>query len=257
VTTRRSPEAVGPVGVFSASTEVGGDGWCTAWVPELPGCFVNEPSEKAALRTLPKAILAYLRWLRRHGQRVGPPGAVAVRVVERHPRAEPMRWGNYEVLHAFERRPVTRTELTRLLRWMRLMRTDTMQLLDLLPPDGLNWSRPGQKHTVGEHLSHMAHAEQWYLERVALGGPPDPAASTADPVEHLATVRSSVVARLSRMTREERARIVQADNKRWWSTRKMLGRMLYHERYHIRSMARIARHHRVRIREGLGGWERY
>jgi hypothetical protein len=38
------------VRVFSASGEVGGDGWCTAWVPELSGCFVNLSSEKAALR---------------------------------------------------------------------------------------------------------------------------------------------------------------------------------------------------------------
>lgn len=243
--------------MFSASIEVGGDGWCTAWVPELPGCFVNEQSEQAALLTLPKAIVAYLRWLRRHRERVRLLRAAAVRIVERHQRAEPMRWGNYEVLHAFERCPVARTELARLLRWMRFMRADTLQLLDLVPPDGLTWSRPGQKRTIGEHLHHMAHAEQWYLERVALGPSPGPAVSTGDPVGHLATVRSGVAARLSRMTREERARIVQADNGRWWSTRKMLGRMLYHERYHIRSMARIARHHRVRVGEGLGGWERY
>jgi hypothetical protein len=56
------------------------------------------------------------------------------------------------------------------------------------------------------------------------------------------------------MTREERARIMQAENGRWWSARKMLGRMLYHERYHIRSMARIARYHRAPVPQGLGGW---
>ena len=243
--------------VFSASIEVGSDGWCTAWVPELTGCFVNELSEKTALRILPKAILAYLRWLRRHGERVGLPRAVAVRPVERHRRAEPMRWGNYEVLHSFERHPVTRVELTRVLRWMRFMRADTLQLLELLPADGLSWSRPGQARTIGEHLHHIARGERWYLERAGLGPSPDSTAGTGDPVRHLATVRSSVVARLSRMTRRERGRIVQADNERWWSTRKMLGRMLYHERYHIRSIVRIARRHRVRVRDGLGGWQRY
>jgi len=243
--------------MFWASIEVGGDGWCTAWVSELPGCFANEPSEKAALGILPKAIRAYLRWLRRHGEPVGLPRAAPLRVAERHKRAESMRWGNYEVLHGFERHPVTRAEVARLLRWMRFMRTDTLQLIGLLPPAALDWSRPGQTRTIGEHLRHVAHAELWYLQRLALGPSPDPAADPHDPVEHLALVRSTVVARLSRMTREERARIVQADNGRWWSPRKMLGRMLYHERYHIRSMARIAGHHRVRVQVGLGGWPRY
>ncbi len=36
----------------------------------------------------------------------------------------------------------------------------------------------------------------------------------------------------------------------------MLGRFLYHERYHLRSMARIARYHRARVPKGLGGWAR-
>jgi len=156
------------VGVFSASVEVGGDGWCTAWVPELLGCFVNLPSEKAALRALPAAILAYLRWLRRHGDPVRLPRAVAVHVVERHERAEPMRWGNYEVLHEFERRPVTRAEVARVLRWMRFMRSDTLHLLGLLLGGGLDWSRPGQTRTIGEHLHHLADSDRWYLGRVAL-----------------------------------------------------------------------------------------
>lgn len=30
---------------FSTYVEVGGDGWCTAWVGELLGFFLNEPSE--------------------------------------------------------------------------------------------------------------------------------------------------------------------------------------------------------------------
>jgi DinB family protein len=243
--------------MFSASIEVGGDGWCTAWVPELPGCFVNLSSERAALRTLPVAILAYLRWLRRHGESVRAPGAVAVRVVERYKRPEPMRWGNYEVLHGFERRPLTRDEVLRLVRWMRFMRRDTLRLLDLLPADGLDWSRPGQTRTIGENLQHLARGELWYLSRVALGPPRPSAPHTEDPLRGLAQARSITVARLSRMTREERARITQADNQRWWSARKMLGRMLYHERYHIRSMARIARHHGVRVPSELGGWARY
>jgi len=168
-----------------------------------------------------------------------------------------MRWGNYEVLHGFERRPLTRHELSRSLRWMRFMRRDTLRLVSLLPAGGLGWSRPGQTRTIGEILQHIARGERWYLSRVALGPRVPPGPAPRAPLESLARARSVAVARLSAMTRTGRARIMQTENRRWWSARKVLGRMLYHERYHIRSMVRTARHHRVRVPAGLGAWARY
>ncbi len=206
---------------------------------------------------LPEAISAYLRWLKRHGEQIRLPSSVAVKIVERWQVPEPLRWGNYEVLHGFERPRVTRIEIRLALRWMRFMRSDTLNLLDQLPPEGLDWTRPGQERTIRKHLYHIAHAEQWYLQRLDLAPRPELLTPTGDPIPHLANVRAMVISRLSRLTRQERARIAQADNGRWWSARKLLGRMLYHERYHIRSMARIARYHRGRVPDGLGGWSRY
>lgn len=240
---------------FSASIEVGSDGWSTVWVPEVPGLFLNEPSERSVLRALPEAIAAYLDWLRRYGERVRSPRSIGFTPVERHEVRAGLRWGGYAVLHGFERPPVTRGEIARALRWMRFMRADTLALVALLPSEGLAWTRPGQKRTIKQHLQHIAGAERWYLQRLALGPFAD-LGRTTNPVERLARVRAMAAARIRRLTAEERARIVKTDHK-WWSARKMLGRFLYHERYHLRSMAWIARYHRVRVPEGLGGWAHY
>lgn len=240
---------------FSASIEVGGDKWCTIWVPELLGLFVNEPSERAALRALPDAIAAYCAWLRGHGEPVRQPRTIRYRIIERHEVRSGLRWGEYDVLHTFERRPVAPEEVARALRWMGLMRSETVRFVESLSPDCLHWSRPGQVRTIKRHLQHIASAERWYLQRVALGPFPD-LGRTRDPLERLARVRSMVGWRLLRLTPEECARIVKTDRK-WWSARKMLGRFLYHERYHLRSIARIARYHRARVPEGLGGWAQY
>lgn len=167
---------------FSASLEVGSDGWCTAWVPELLGCFLNERSERTALRILAEAIGAYLRWLWRHGEKIRLPSSVAVNTAERWQVPWPLRSGEYNVLHAFERPRVTRIEIRAALRWMRFMRSDTLNLLDQLPPEGLDWTRPGQERTIRKHLYHIAHAEQWYLQNLGLGPRPDLLAPTADPV---------------------------------------------------------------------------
>ncbi len=92
-------------------------------------------------------------------------------------------------------------------------------------------------------------------ERRSLGPFPD-LGRTTDPVKRLARVRRMAFARLKRLTPTERARIRKIDHE-WWSTRKMLGRFLYHERYHLRSMARIVRYHGVRVPVGVGGWAAY
>lgn len=234
--------------------EIGADKWCTVWVPELPGVFLNMSSEPAAMLALPDAIVAFCAWLRGHGEPVVQPRSVRVRVIERHQVRSRLRWGGYDVLHAFERRPVAPEEVARTLRWMGLLRSDTLRFVESLPPEALDWSRPGQIRTIKRHLQHIASAERWYLQRLALGPFPD-LGRTRDPVERLARVRSLVGWRLLRLTPEECARVVQTDRK-WWSARKMLGRFLYHERYHLRSMARIARYHRARVPKGLGGWAR-
>jgi hypothetical protein len=82
--TRRRDSSTARITDFSASLEVGPDGWCMVWVPELPGLFVNEPSKKRALRLLPGAIGGYLRWLRRHAEPVTLLRTVRVVPRERH-----------------------------------------------------------------------------------------------------------------------------------------------------------------------------
>ncbi|MDR7486083.1 MAG: DinB family protein [Armatimonadota bacterium] len=240
---------------YSASLEVGHDGWCTVWIAELPGLFVNMSSERAALRALPEAVTAYLQWLESHGELSDPPRRIAVKVTERHRVPVRLRWGGYAALHGFERSPVTPEDLVRCMRLMGDMRADTLRLLEGLPRAALDWSRPGQTRTIKEHLLHVASSERGYLERLRLG--PLPAVGRVrHPVERLTRARVTVSWRLMRLTPEERTRVVKTDGE-WWSLGKVLRRLLYHERYHIRSVARILRYHGSAVPDGLGGWPRY
>lgn len=240
---------------FTVSAEVGWDGWCTLWVAELRGLFVNLSSERAALRALPGAIIGYLQWLERHGELPDPPTRCTVTVAARCRVPIDLRWGGYHALHEFERPAVTQAEVNRALRWMGCMRQDTIRLIESLPRAALQWTRPGQQRSLGEILDHLARAERWYLQRLDLKPLPTPGRAR-HPLRRLAHVRGQVTVRLLRLGSEECARIIQTDGQ-WWSVRKLLGRYLYHERYHLRSMARIARHHGAPVAEGLGGWPRY
>ncbi len=166
-----------------------------------------------------------------------------------------MKWGSYSALHACDRLPVTTADIEKAIRWMGYMREDLLRLIGRLPPEAMSWRRtPKQEVTVKRYLQHIAGAERWYLQRFWSRLPRLERAPT--PTERLARVRAMAVRRLRRMTAGERSQVVKADYE-YWSARKILGRFLYHERYHIRSIARIAIAHGLRIPEGLAGWHTY
>lgn len=240
---------------YAVSLEIGSDGWCTLWIAELPGFFINAPSAQAALRRLPQAVTAYLQWLEARGELPDAPERILCAVVERHQVRARLRWGGYRALHNFERPPVTLDELKRYLLLMGLLRADTGRLLGILPERAMSWRRPGGRWTIAQHLRHIGTTELWYLDQLRLGRV-TLLGRVPDPMDRMERVRSLVGWRLMRLSSEERARIVETNGEEW-SIRKMLGRFLYHERYHLRSMARIARTHRVPVPAGLAGWARY
>lgn len=239
---------------FSAYVEVGGDGWCTVWVGELLGFFLNEPSEKQAMARLPDGIRAYLRWLRRHGEQIDAPRRIRLAVAEREVHRAAMRYGGYKALFSCDRPPVTKADIEKAIRWMGYMRADLLGLVGLLAPGAMTWRRRPGGRTIERHLRHIASAERWYLQRFPCRW--QRLARAVDPIERLHRMRQVVIPRLRALTAEERAQIVKPEHS-WWSRRKMLGRFLYHERYHIRTIARIARERGVRVPEGLGGWHTY
>lgn len=203
---------------------------------------------------LPGGIRAYLRWLKRHGERIEVPRSIRFTVAEREVHRAGMRYGSYKALFSCDRPPVTKAEIERAIRWMGHMRADMLQLVGLLPSGAMDWRKPPGSRTIERHLRHIASAERWYLGRFPSRW--QRMAPERDPIERLHKMRQRVIPMLRVLTAEERAQIVKPEHS-WWSRRKMLSRYLYHERYHIRSIARIAIEHGVRVPEGLGGWHSY
>ncbi len=241
---------------FSAYVEVGSDQWCTVWIGELLGFFLNEASEREALYQLPQAMTAYLGWLRRHGESVEVPRTVSYRVVARELHRARLAFGGYRSLFSCDRVPVTLRDLEDAFRWMGYMRQDLGKLMQMLPPEGMDWRRrPQGAMTTKQYLQHVASAERWYLRRFHWVLPRLERAPNV--VERLARVRILAVNKLRGMTEEERSRVFKSNDHSYWSARKVLGRLLYHERYHIRSIVRIGLQHGLHIPDGLGGWHRY
>jgi hypothetical protein len=241
---------------FSALVEVGRDGYATVWVGELHGLFVNEPSEEEGLRQLPGAIVAYLQWLRRHGEDIDVPDAATVAVAERQTPDLDLAYGEYVALYDRDRVPVTDDDLVQTTRWMRYMRHDTLDLVGRLPADAIAWRRtPDHEYSIGDYLEHIARAERWYLSRLWPEVPKHVPGPT--PLLSLVQSRERALNWLLTMPADLRGKVIDLGGGDLWTARKVLGRYLYHERYHIRSIARIALERGVELPRGLGGWHTY
>jgi hypothetical protein len=242
--------------LFSALVEVGRDSWATVWVSELLGLFVNESSEDEALRQLPGAIVAYLQWLRRHGEDIEAPDTATVAVTERQTPDLDLAYGEYAALFDLDRVPVTDDALAQATRWMRYMRDDTLDLVARLPAAAMAWRRrPDHKYSIADYLEHIARSERWYLTRLWPEVPPHVPGPT--PLLSLAQSRERALDWLLTMPVDLRGKVVEFGGGDLWTARKVLGRYLYHERYHIRSIARIALERGVEVLNGLGGWHTY
>lgn len=233
---------------YSAYLETADDGMCMAHVAELPGCFVRAPEQEAALRLLPMAIADYYDWLRRHGEPAPLPAEpVEVEVAGESPGWGPFDPGDTAALFPPDREPTTLEEMERYFRLMAHNRTDLLALVQEPTDDLLDWRPDPEAYNLRRVLRHIGNADQWYVSRIV---PPEtlPAEWEEDedlpPFEFLEMARRTAVARLRRLTEEERSGVfyptVWTDHpEEPWTARKVLRRTLEHEREHTEQAREI------------------
>lgn len=207
-------------------------------VLDLPGCVRYEKTCDAALAAAPDEIRAYLRYLRRHGEKVDPAAAVRTRVAEE--RLE----GGFIGVGAFatDRAPVRPSELARWLRWLEWSRADLLALVDGVDRRALE-AKPAGARAIREILLHVLDADKSYLYSVlgavkSVGGPVNDALhGRLDLRIALREERAAALERLRALTPAERA-FRREDTTPPRSTRRAIRRMLEHEWEHRREIAR-------------------
>lgn len=222
------------------------DGRVEAWVATRLGCVSFAENEPAAISKIRAQIHDYDRWLTNHQLATSPAAArpihrqtsaedrVNIVVVERVTVAERLVHGNTAAFFDWDGQATTSSEIETTLRLLSYSRQDLLDLVHRLPRQ--EWfKRPGDgQRTVTAILRHIANVEWWYISRIV--DFPVPTDGYPDEVlRFLAWTRHRVAARLRSLSSAERTRIAlpDRDSGELWSARKVLRRLLYHERYHI------------------------
>lgn len=216
--------------------EVGPQDQAIGWVLELPGCHVLTSLDQAQTKVL-AATREYWDWLTRHGEAI-PEGILELACVEVVRSREDKRQGRTSAFFQADAEPVSPETLDRCLRLLDWSRQDLWQLLEPLPPQALAWGYPGGGDwTIKTILQHIAGAERWYLTKLWPRLPELPRSRT--PQERLERVRALALGLLTAAPPAQRSIVVRVPDGERWSLRKVLRRMLYHERYHLRKIEQI------------------
>jgi predicted RNase H-like HicB family nuclease/uncharacterized damage-inducible protein DinB len=204
-------------------------GWSMAHVADLPGCYAKADDPWVALQALLPAIPAYWAWLRRHGAPAPGPaglGEVSLGVIETVQSDTP----GPRALFEYEVAPLSRQAVAGCLERLTYTRRDLLDLVGDLPAAML---APGPAATVGGILAHLAATERAYTR---LLGPPTGTQEAAAPLDRLADVRAAAVQQIRSLPDDDYGRIFLHDGERW-NVRKLLRRMLEHEREHTAQIA--------------------
>ena len=208
-----------------------------AHVLRLPGAISFARTTDEAVAEAPEAIRAYLRYLKRHGEKVDPKAEIRTRV------AEHVTEGGFISTMFFtpDLEPVTPAEVARWTRWLEWSRADLLKLVDGLTPKTLD-AKPATGRSIRAILEHVLDADRSYLYSIvgalkSVGDPTNAALrGDLDLKRALLQERAAAVERLSALSPAE-LRVVKGKGSGTQTTRRAFRRMLEHEWEHRREIA--------------------
>jgi predicted RNase H-like HicB family nuclease len=224
--------------------EVGQDG-TGAFAPSCPGCWVFGRTPERALLKAKAAVSDWFEWLKQH-EETASVGAWDIEVeVSEMMRVDynPVDAGKPEPIFWSEVAPITKKDIGRTLRLMGYSRQDLLKIVSDLSSDCLDWLPPNEPRTIGNCLRHVACVEPWYMTRLNVDLPckyPRQVFTLLD------LTRNVVVDCLKSFPREKMRGIFQPAKDanevcNLWSARKVLRRLVDHERLHARYIERVLR----------------
>jgi predicted RNase H-like HicB family nuclease len=223
-----------------------GQGGTGAFVPECPGCWVFGRTPERALEKAKIAIKEWFRWLERHGEKVPDEAREFDVEVGEILRVgyNPVEAGKPEPLFWSEVPPVNKRDIARTIRLLGYSRSDLLKLVSGISDEVLDWQPPGKPRTIRNTLKHIGFVEWWYITRLDVELP---TRLPKDVFELLSHTRKMVVDYLRNFPREKRSGVFQPKRDvgrkakicNLWTARKVLRRLVDHERLHTKYIENV------------------
>ena len=191
-----------------------------AHVPALPGASARGQTVQEAKENIRGAIEQYLSLLRDVGEPV--PKASEPIHLEFEEADGTTFVTDYDAMRL--------NEMEMLFRWMAISRQELVDLVRCMPQEMMDWQPDENEWPVSEIICHLADSDLWYTDRLKQW----PEA----PMYRLAATRGIALERLRALSEADRGRVTHHQDEDW-TPRKVMRRMLEHEREHIAQLRRM------------------
>lgn len=226
--------------------ELNNEGRVLAWALDHPGCFAYGEDESEALLLMPKAFIAYQNWVNYYaGERswLKENMDIDVRLIESfkvftiNENYELTNHDGYSVNAWFQNDwlPLEDEEVEQGLMLMDWSRKDLLDLVAGISAEIREKKIPGERWDILGIVKHVGNAEWWYLDRLGLTEISRDQ-MPKDPFERLDVVREQVKLVLPQLVGKH---MVRGKEGEFWSPRKLLRRVLWHEKDHIQHIYKL------------------
>jgi predicted RNase H-like HicB family nuclease len=216
-----------------------------AFVPSCPGCWVFGRTPERAVTKAKAAVAEWFEWAKKHGEQALVEAKDSeLEVIEMlKVTYDPVEAGKPEPLFWSEVLPITRKDVPTTLRLMDYSRQDLLRLVSGLTDDCLDWRPESEPRTPRNCLRHIAYVEPWYITRLNVDLRCRYSKSVLNMLE---VTRKAVVDYLEKFPREKMRGVFQPTKDSspvcdLWTSRKVLRRLVDHERLHTRYIEKILR----------------
>ncbi|MHC1782054.1 MAG: DinB family protein [Anaerolineaceae bacterium] len=221
------------------------NGRSLAWALDYPGCFNYGNDASEAVIGLPRALLEYQAMIKQHTPdpwvKLGDFDvrlieAVEDRFIDEHYLFAP----EGRLVQAFFRhdwKPLTKLEIGRALLILKWSRSELLELVKGMDEGQLAYQPEGERWSLEGIAAHVGTAEWWLLDRLGLAAEVLPRVNLSkNAIERMAQTRAAVEKVLPELASMDR---VVGKEGELWSTRKVVRRMLWHERDHIQHIQKL------------------
>ena len=225
--------------------ENGIEGRSLAWALDFPGCFAYGKDGSETLLNFPRALINYKSWV---DSRL--PGSWLKDLVDFDVRLEEV-FDCYNIdenynpapnkieINAWFRddwKPLTEIEIERGMLLLAWSREELLDLVAGLTPAQMDLEHPGELWPIRGIVKHIANGEFWYLSRFSLAGMPR-SELPENEMDRLSVTRKRVNDVLKTLAGDKTVIGVMGE---FWSPRKLLRRLLWHELDHIHHIQKLA-----------------
>ncbi len=212
------------------------DNW-VAFVFDFPGCFSQAKIQIECIDNIPNAITEYLNWCEGY-ETAESEHEIQFEITEKFTE---LKYQDDYTINAFfehDKKPLTQDDIYRIEWILNLTRKDLMNVIQTAKPEQLKQTieRERQTNIIGI-LKHIATAELWYWESLALAFPRDEL--PRDIIASLHKTRTHTLLNLEKLINNDNINERRGEK---WSARKIIRRLLWHERIHTRQIERYLSH---------------